>query len=487
MSRKRLHPLHILFSLLKGVREMLFPFIAVILFGQSIWVLWGVLAVVVIGLLTSVIGWWRFTYAVEDAQLHITQGLIIRKNRYISREKIHSLDISQNILHQWFNLVKLQIETAGGKDEAEAVLSAISKNEAELLQQLLAPNKTGDRSADALFESAGNDVSSSEARWYMSRKMMWLMAATSGGVGVVVSGIFVFLSQFDEMLSSTVADQAFEYVLSLGFVLIGVFAFILLIVLYLVAMIVTLLKYARFTLSKTSEQIKISRGLLNKRQRTIDLSKIQAVRVQQNLIRQWLGVATVYVESAGSAKEETGFSTIIAPLLPVSEVPEVLERMLPDYIVAEDSWTRSPKRARIRYLIRASWIWVIVAATLSAVLYPFGLLAWLVVAGTLVFGFREHQVAAVRTTEKHLLFRYHNWSKHTVIVKKQHMQTYEIKRTLLQRKARLAHLSFSIMAGSGGKTFQVKDMEIDVAESQYDWFSKECPVLIAQPLGEEHQ
>ena len=62
--------------------------------------------------------------------------VFVRKNRYIRFERIHSVDVSEGIIQRLFGLVKVNIETAGGS-KAEAVLSAIRKEEAERLSEHL--------------------------------------------------------------------------------------------------------------------------------------------------------------------------------------------------------------------------------------------------------------------------------------------------------------------------------------------------------------
>ena len=70
-----------------------------------------------------------------------------------------------------------------------------------------------------------------------------------------------------------------------------VFGFVLA---WVIALIGTMLKYANFNVIKKEHDLVISQGLLERRQITIPLKRIQAIRINENIVRQWLGYGTVY-------------------------------------------------------------------------------------------------------------------------------------------------------------------------------------------------
>src|SRR5690625_3674904 len=75
------------------------------------------------------LSWLRFTYYVEDDELRNEQGILNRKKRYISINRIHKIDLTANVIHRLFRLVKVQIDTASNSGDAEVSLSAIRKSE----------------------------------------------------------------------------------------------------------------------------------------------------------------------------------------------------------------------------------------------------------------------------------------------------------------------------------------------------------------------
>ena len=91
-------------------------------------------------LISGIIKWKRFVYWFEDDELRIEYGLFVKKKRYIPFERIQSLNYTESILHRPFKLVKVTIETAGSGSakEAEAELTAITKEAANQIEMEIA-------------------------------------------------------------------------------------------------------------------------------------------------------------------------------------------------------------------------------------------------------------------------------------------------------------------------------------------------------------
>jgi putative membrane protein len=80
--------------------------------------------------------WWWFRYKVEGGQLKVEEGVLIKKQQSIPLERIQTVDFSEGLLHRMFGLVRVQVQTAGGT-KPEAVFAALSKAEADRLEQVL--------------------------------------------------------------------------------------------------------------------------------------------------------------------------------------------------------------------------------------------------------------------------------------------------------------------------------------------------------------
>ena len=150
---KRLHPIAAVVNALRQLKEMIIPFLIFVVFGSrgtdwDLFYLFGSIGVVVLVLVYGILAWYRFTYRIEQGELRIEYGLIVRKKRYIPFDRIQSLDLSEGILQRLFGLVKVKVETAGsggmGLQDGEAVLTAITKLDAqEIHDYLVSIKKSG--------------------------------------------------------------------------------------------------------------------------------------------------------------------------------------------------------------------------------------------------------------------------------------------------------------------------------------------------------
>ena len=165
---------------------------------------------------------------------------------------------------------------------------------------------------------------------------------------------------------------------------------------WFIALIGTMLKYANFTVTKTEHDLVISQGLLERRQITIPLKRIQAIRINENIIRQLLGVGTVYVESAGgSAKNKEGSKVMLLPLVKMNQIVPILEPFITDY-QHNTTFTPVPERARIRYLIRNSY-WTIPIVIASLFFWKgWGLFSLILLGLVLIWAVMEYKDAGWR-------------------------------------------------------------------------------------------
>lgn len=268
---KRLHPIAVLLNIIKSIKELVFPFLLVVVLpgkndGIPGWIQPLVIGIIVLLLIVNAfIQWLRFTYRIEDGEFRIESGVIVRKKRYIKFDRIHSIDISEGIIQRIFRLVKVNIETAGGT-QADAVLSAIRKSEAAQLNALIIEekNKKTNNSLEGDFSEEGikgnGEVEKATSVFKQTLPQLFIMAATSGAIGVFLSGGIAFISQFDEIIPFERIFKDYEEFIGMGTIILTVLAILGILVVYVLATLSMVIRYASFTVVKTDEEIVISRG-----------------------------------------------------------------------------------------------------------------------------------------------------------------------------------------------------------------------------------
>ncbi|UOR13297.1 PH domain-containing protein [Halobacillus amylolyticus] len=478
---QRLHPVSAVLNFVKGLKDAIFPIIAIFFLngnqgdGFLSWLpLLLSASFLVLILIAGIVKWFRFTYRVQEGELRIEYGLFFRKKRYIPMDRIQSLNFSEGILHRPLQLVKVSIETAGssGIQEAEAELTAIKRSEAKRLEDIIYQRKQERPSVEEQVEGRG-DGSDRSLVYRMTMRNLIIMALTSGGAGVVISGVVVFFSQIIEFLPvGTIYEEVVGW-LQVGVLIVGLIALLIVLIAYGISIILTVLRFGKFSVFIDGEDLIITRGLLEKKQITIPLNRIQGIRVEENIIRQPLGFATVSIISAGgSIKGDAEQQFRILPLIKRNQIKAVMESILPQYDL-DVTLKRPPKRAQMSYLARCIWFPVIIAIVASLFFWPMGLFSLLTVPIFIGVGVLNYRDAGWNVRDKQLTLSYRFMTKQTYVMKKHRIQSSRCSQSILQKRVGLSSVEVTLKTGVGKARAHCHYLEDTDIEQMMDWFRHE--------------
>jgi putative membrane protein len=371
------------------------------------------------------------------------------------------VDTVQGIIQRLFNVVEVRIETAGGgASEPDASLAALDRADAEALRREIA----GSGREPVETETAGPTV----VRKLGTRDLL-LAGATSGQIGVALSLIAVASQLFDNVLSQNLAQRLIETFAPRSVTTALLYVFILGLIAWLLAIGGTVLAYTGFTLSRDGDFLYIRRGLLERREATIPLARIQAVRIVEGLLRQPFGLASLRVESAGYG-QDAGVSTTLFPLLPRKEVHGLLLEVAPEFAVAPPL-NALPRRALRRYIFRSTLPFLVLisaSALLSSLV--FDLAAWVFAALLLLlpaalFGWLRYRDAGWALEEDRLVVRSRFLGRTTAIAPRRRLQSRATLRSPFQRRVGLATFEAQVASGGGGAELHVTDLGADAADA----------------------
>ncbi|MCZ0701716.1 putative membrane protein [Natronobacillus azotifigens] len=498
---KRLHFLAILFQTLSSIKDWflgLFPLI--FLFGRGNFLLYSligfsILAVIMIGY--SMIGWYRFTYQLDDDQIRIERGIFIRKKRTISKHRIQSINLSQNIIHRIFGLTSVQIETAGSDADVDAKLTAVTMSDGIELRKHLKPSKqqamlnVETEDTENAFASDQEDTVTSQIaektdnqydydyvlennypKYETPFKRLFLYGSTSGGFSAIMGIFFLIIFEVENLIPEALYESTTAWLYAQAiWALIALFV-VFLVIVWILGVFGMVIKYGDFTIVRYDEELYITRGLWEKKQLTIPLKRIQAVGIKQNLIRQPLGFASLYVESAGGEINKTeGTRTIILPLLHKREIQAFLEKMLPEYQLDWEQLIPAPKRAIPYYLIKSSIVpfLAMIPTAVFALNWLWIPKAFFVLA--LIIGWIDYRTAGSCITKEQVTLQNWLFSKETVILKHRRIQALEKKQHFLHRRHRLATIKASILNNFMGQHYIVHALDQEQVDQIGDWYS----------------
>ncbi|KUP04943.1 hypothetical protein Q75_13685 [Bacillus coahuilensis p1.1.43] len=485
-ERKKLHPISAVTNLLKSLKEIIIPFIVLVFFnaGSEKTAFWdyipiGVMVLLpIIAFINGILKWWRFSYRIEEEELRIEYGVFIRKRRYIPIERIQSLNFSEGLLHRPFSLVKVKVETAGSSDpsEAEAELTAIRKEEAEELQTIIRQIKNKKRSeiSESVGELDGVEAEyelKEEIVYQMSLKDLFLMGLTSGGVGVIFSGLAVFFSQGSEFIPYEYVYDQLEIFVSNGVVFVSVISFFALLFTWMLSVGATAIVYGNFTVKKLENEIIVTKGLIEKKQITIPQDRIQGIHIVQSPIRELLGFSTVKIVSAGgSVLDKDSVNINVLPFIKRNQIGSIMTQIVPGYELLE-SITPLPKRSKRKYIIRLLFLPILPMIGLTAAWFPYGALSFVGVPFLWWFALLQHRTAGVHVGTDQLTVQYRGVTKNRIVLKKNRIQVIEYSESWFQKRNNLATLLSTVKSSGASLVGKVRDLEGKTAHDVMEWFS----------------
>ncbi len=484
-NRYKLHWVTAIIEVLNTVKGMIIPLL-VLLFAKgfrepgtgkwymdySSFIIFGI--VIVIFAISGLVKWKRFEYWFEDNELRIEYGLFVKKKRYIPLDRIQSLDYTEGILHRPLKLVKVKVETAGSSSakNSEAELTAITKEAANWIEAEVATAKRRRK------EKNDGEISFSEVDEHpqqvntsvfnMSPRNLLVLATTSGGIGIILSGTALFLSQFADMIPFDLMYEEVSGFIKFGIIFVIVAICIGLLFVWLLSVIMTFISYYGFNVTLDEQDIVITRGLLEKKKMTVPLNRVQSVRIIENPFRQLFGYASVSIDSAGGGDDE-GAKINLFPLVKKKAIYEPLKEIFPDLMTA-DPLQKLPRRSRATYY-RVDFLWMIpTIVAFSYYFYPYGLISLLVVPLIMLLGIWQHRSAAYSLVGNQLTMRFRGISLQTTFLTKKRIQSMCTKQNYFNRRMGVATVTANVKSGMTVFAPKIRHMDLEDAERIFTWY-----------------
>jgi putative membrane protein len=451
MAWRRLHPAAIAVWASGVVGGLALPILFVLVIGRADSIGFAAFAagLAVIG---SVVRWIRFWYRLDDRALHLRGGLLQRWERAIQLSRIQSVDVVQKLTHRAFGVVELRIEVVGGQS-TEAPLVALLPDEANRLRALL-------------MSDLAEEDEPSEPPLVRMRARDLLVAGLTGGRVAVVAAItgwaFQLLPEGTlvvnlDRLAGTDRSNL-ETALLIAGALLGASV--------LISLATTIVVYWGFTAHRRDDRLVITRGLLQTRRSVIPLGRIQAIRIEENLIRRAFGIASMRVLTAGYGKEsgDQQQASMLVPVAARERCLEVAQAVLGADGLREAGLRPAPTRALFRRLVFASILGV-AALALGLTLPDDARIATVPVLPVAIgSGYLSWRALGHAVLAGHVVARSGTLQRRTTVAARANVQHLILHRSPTQRPFGLASLTLAIPKA----TASVIDVEEVVAGERFD-------------------
>ncbi len=460
---RRQHPIAAVTQFLAVLRQNLVPIIIFVVVGTRntdefffYFFALAILSTLVLG----IVGWLRFSFRVEGGELQIKKGIFVRKELFLTKDRIQVIDITEGLLQRLFGLVKVEVKSAGSGTEG-ATISAITRQEAEELRRLLRESGVVHAEAEEVEEI---QVEVEKLKWKLSNRDLFLAALTSGNFGLIASILGATSGQLDQFINEENLQYVFGLVPGLGNVsfFLGV-AILILVVSYLFSFLGVIFQYFGFEVEKRDTELVISSGLLERKQTTVPFNRIQALRFMEGIFREPFGYGMLYVESAGFEQKGNEKSIVLLPFFK----KERLESFLTEFVepVQQHEQTISPpERAFFRYLRRPAYLIVLLTPVIWW-FWDFGWVFFWFLVPAIFLGWLRYKDAKLLFNDEELKLQYRVLAKRTAYIKKKRVQVSEYSINPFQRRKKLSTINITVASGAGGREFNISDLDQQESEN----------------------
>ncbi|MEQ8524884.1 PH domain-containing protein [Gracilimonas sp.] len=468
---KRQHPIAAVTRVIESIKQNFITIIILLFIGSSntegyfIYLLLGGIAIT---LISGVLSWVVFRYRVHEDELQIKKGVLVKSNMYLSKDRIQVIDITEGLLQRMFGLVKVEVKTAGGGTET-ATISAISRGDAEALRTELRKKRMNGEGTEKVAEEEEDEIL---GQWKLSTKDLVFAAFTSGNFGLIASILGAVSGQMDEFINEETIEYVYEALPGYSDVTLIIGIVIAIIVIsWALSFLGVIFKYSDFQLEKTSKELIITSGLVERKHITVPFNRIQAVRFVEGIIRQPFGYGMIYVESAGFDQTQKGRSIVLVPFIASEKVSTFLSEFLEEYKEPEYQ-IRPPKKTLWRYIRRPNYF-VLPLIPVIWYLLEYGWLSLMLIPILGYLGWLRYQDAALGLGEKILRMRYRVVSRTTAIVKKNRIQNIATSQNPFQDNKDIQNMTVTAASGAGGMGFEAADISLNDTFKVLKWLMNE--------------
>lgn len=434
---------------------------------------WLYVSLASLGIFALAVGYHIACYLTQTYEL-TEDALIFRKGIFVKQEIIVPYERMQTIKkNQWFymvpfGLVRLMVETAAhsGK-EAEVDLPMVPYALYDELEarrrnetQIISKEKT--RQAD----------------FSLSSKDLLTFALTELSLLAPVVLMFGVLQVIPDSVQDKLWGQFSQLV-----IVVAVALFCVAYLLTTIFMVLkTVLKYANFQIFQESTgALRIEYGLIEQKSQVIPMSKIQGVRIKQNIFRLFFGLVSVDLLIAGGQEKQEGEKEsltshpILIPVTKISEADTYLTQFLPDFDFQVS--LKEMQQLRLWYFSRFKFF--VIAIPIGAYFF-FHFAIWqlalaIVLLATLSLGYAYYQSKsqAYGMNEHFIVFRdVRLLERVQTILPRKNIQSLEMRTSRWLYPKQLGHCKLNVKAGDDDFHTELNYLPLDDIEQMIHFYRK---------------
>lgn len=416
----------------------------------------GVIAISILNLGGSVLTYFRYFIQIKDDAVIIDKGILKRTKTNIPFERIQSVNFKQNLIHQFFGVVSIEIDTAGAK-KSELTIDALDKAEAEAFREQIMQAKS-QLTAERVTNEEENTLEEKKLEertiLHLSISDLFKIGVSQNhlrSMGILLGFSLTIMNDINENFDGAVEDELSgfaEFVTNSEWLIFLFFMIAIAVISFLYSLVLTTLRNYDLKLSLNKKGLKLIKGLLNREEISINKNKIQIISWSDNPLRRLFKMWTLGLEQASSDDASKLQAKIKVPGCYIDQVYKVALNVFPKGEGNTLSQHRVSKLLKYRLLFFVSVLPLLVASVSVYWVEWHGLwlLIWPVFTGLYIeMYFRKRSFEISPEIFKNNRGAFGNRIEITQMHK---IQAVQITQSWYQRRKQIANLELYTAAGS---------------------------------------
>ena len=312
ITNGRLHPLSPMFGLARFVRRNIVAVVIGVVFASMDSTLTYLIATgFVLTVVRELANYLTLRYRIDAGQLIVDHGWVFRTHRTVPINRIQNIDSMQTVLHRWFGVAEVRVETASGK-EPEAVLRVLSLADLERLRAAATLTVASTDASPPVTDEISEQDIALETNPAAAESIVTIPPTQLLIHGALGLRGLVFIPVVFGLLADT-ADgnsrigfvrDAIRWVGTMtptGPIALGLIGVGLILIGMAGSALVFAARFYDYRLQPDGEDLRVSFGLFTRQSATIIRRKVQFVSVHTTPWSRLLGLATIRIETAGGS------------------------------------------------------------------------------------------------------------------------------------------------------------------------------------------
>jgi len=403
----------------------------------------------------SLLSYWFFRFQISADSILIRQGVFKKKQLDIKFRRIQGINTRQNPVYRLLGLVTVSFDTAGSAT-SEGNLPAVTRDFADALRERIGKPRTVESTDDA--DSAVDAGALVQLGW---RDMIRIGLADRRAL-IVFAFIGPLMERIDEDIDRYLSDfiqaaaaNGIEFDAASG-ISVGISIFVGVILLFMIVSIAAaFLRYHNFQLFLDGRTLRSHAGLLTAHEHSMELGKIQTLRLEQGVVQRLLGRYRFTARQAVSSGKNRSRKVFVVPVV-TSELADALRKkfLAPEGGRLSQDPTGNGFESISPYCMRSKILFIGLLPSLLAVfalsmkLGPAALFFLLWLPAVAAVSYRSWKRAGFMHDDQEIIRRSGLLGYRTVGLLFRKVQRVTVTRSRYQRRKGLASLRIYMASGS---------------------------------------